>query len=122
MEKRFGHDFSAVRVHNDAAATESARSIKAHAYTLGDDIVFQGDAYRPHTQAGMRMLAHELAHVVQQRSGPVTGEPAPGGIKVSAPADAFEQAAERTASRVMSPGAEAPSGGELADPPRGGSR
>src|SRR5438552_9072778 len=48
------------------------------------------------------MLAHELTHVVQQRSGPVDGTPAAGGIKVSDPADSFEQAAESTADRVMS--------------------
>jgi hypothetical protein len=48
------------------------------------------------------MLAHELTHVVQQRSGPVAGTPAPGGIQISHPSDRFEQAAESTADRVMS--------------------
>jgi hypothetical protein len=48
------------------------------------------------------MLAHELTHVVQQRSGPVAGTPAPGGIQISHPADRFEQAAETSADRVMS--------------------
>jgi hypothetical protein len=55
------------------------------------------------------MLAHELTHVVQQRSGPVAGTPAPGGIQISHPSDRFEQAAEGSADRVMSssPGAPA---------------
>jgi hypothetical protein len=48
------------------------------------------------------MLAHELTHVVQQRSGPVAGTPAPGGIQISHPSDRFEQAAETSADRVMS--------------------
>jgi len=51
---------------------------------------------------GQRMLAHELTHVVQQRSGPVAGTPAPGGIQISNPSDSFEQAAESSADRVMS--------------------
>jgi len=54
------------------------------------------------------MLAHELTHVVQQRSGPVDGTPAAGGIKVSHPSDNFEQAAESAADRVMSSQAVAP--------------
>jgi len=100
MEARFGHDFSSVRVHADRAASDAARSLKAHAYTLGDNIVFRGDVYRPDTYAGRRMLAHELAHVVQQRSGPVPGTPAPGGINVSERSGSLERDAERRASRV----------------------
>jgi Zn-dependent peptidase ImmA (M78 family) len=48
------------------------------------------------------MLAHELAHVVQQRRGPVAGSLAPGGIKISDPRDRFEQEAERAARRFAS--------------------
>jgi hypothetical protein len=105
MERGFGHDFGAVRVHSDARATQSARSVDAHAYTVGDDVVFQGDLYRPETAAGRRMLAHELAHVVQQRSGPVTGTPAAGGIRLSDPSDAFEIEADRLARRALRGGA-----------------
>jgi hypothetical protein len=54
------------------------------------------------------MLAHELTHVVQQRSGPVAGTPAPGGIMLSHPSDAFEQAAERSADRVTAEGGASP--------------
>ncbi|HKV32406.1 MAG TPA: DUF4157 domain-containing protein, partial [Candidatus Dormibacteraeota bacterium] len=102
MESRLGADFSDVRVHTDGKATESARSVQAHAYTVGNDVVFQSDKYAPESDSGKRMLAHELTHVVQQRSGPVDGTPAAGGIQVSHPSDRFEQAAENSADRVMS--------------------
>lgn len=102
MESRMGHDFSDVRVHTDAKAADSARSLNAQAYTVGNDIVFQGGAYAPDTEPGRHVLAHELTHVVQQRSGPVDGTPAAGGIRISHPSDSFEQAAERNAGEVMS--------------------
>lgn len=101
MEDRLGHDFSDVRVHADGKAAESARSVNAQAYTVGSDIVFQPGKYAPDSDSGKRMLAHELTHVVQQRSGPVDGTPAPGGINVSHPSDRFEQAAEHSADQVM---------------------
>jgi len=66
MEPRFGHDFSRVRVHTDARAAESARAVNALAYTLGQDVVFGMAQYRPRTGEGLRLLAHELVHVVQQ--------------------------------------------------------
>lgn len=67
MEPRFGHDFSRVRVHTDVEAAESARSVNAMAYTVGRQIVFAREQYDPATIAGRRVLAHELAHVLQQR-------------------------------------------------------
>ncbi|HXO59322.1 MAG TPA: DUF4157 domain-containing protein [Candidatus Acidoferrum sp.] len=102
MESRLGADFSDVRVHTDAKASDSARSVQAYAYTVGSDVVFQSGKYEPDSDSGKRMLAHELTHVVQQRSGPVAGTPAPGGIQISNPSDRFEQAAEGSADRVMS--------------------
>ena len=104
MESRLGEDFSDVRVHTGGKADESARSINAQAYTVGNDVVFGGGKYQPDTPTGQRVIAHELTHVVQQRSGPVDGTAAPGGIKVSDPSDRFEQAAERTADRMMGGG------------------
>lgn len=71
MEGRFGHDFTQVRVHTDAAAEQSARDVSAHAYTVGSDIVFGAGRFAPSTDEGMRLLAHELTHVVQQSSGNV---------------------------------------------------
>jgi hypothetical protein len=66
MEPRFGRDFSAVRIHARAEASESARALNARAYTLGRDIVFAPGQYRNDTPDGRRLLAHELTHVVQQ--------------------------------------------------------
>lgn len=101
MEARLGADFSDVRVHTDSAAHESAREVGARAYTVGNDVVFQRDAYAPDSDDGRRTLAHELTHVIQQRSGPVDGEPAAGGIRVSDPSDRFEREAVANADRAL---------------------
>ncbi len=66
FEPRFGMDFSSVRLHTNSRATESASSINALAYTLGNDVVFGAGQYQPETAQGKRLLAHELTHVVQQ--------------------------------------------------------
>jgi Domain of unknown function (DUF4157) len=100
MENRFDDDFGDVRVHTGGRASESADSVDAHAYTVGSNVVFAAGAYEPGSADGRRLLAHELTHVVQQRSGPVSGTPAPGGILVSEPSDPFEQQAERVADTV----------------------
>jgi outer membrane protein OmpA-like peptidoglycan-associated protein len=68
MAARLGHDFSRVRVHTDDRAAASARAVGARAYTVGLDVVFGAGRYRPGTAAGDRLMAHELAHVLQQRS------------------------------------------------------
>lgn len=70
MEPRFGHDFSQVRVHTGSEAASAARAVRAQAYTSGNDIVFGSGAYAPATRGGRQLLAHELAHVVQQASTP----------------------------------------------------
>jgi len=102
MEGRLGQDFSDVRVHTDGAAHESAASVNAHAYTVGSNVVFQRGRYDTDSTEGKTMLAHELTHVVQQRSGPVDGSDAGGGIKVSDPSDRFEREAAANADAVMS--------------------
>ncbi len=66
MEPLFGRDFSNVRVHNDSQAAASARDVDARAYTVGDHIAFAGGEYQPHNPEGQALLAHELAHTVQQ--------------------------------------------------------
>lgn len=66
FEHRFGQDFSGIRVHFDAQAAESARSVNALAYTVGNRIAFAAGHYSPHTTEGRRLIAHELAHTVQQ--------------------------------------------------------
>ena len=68
FEPRFGYDFSRVRIHTDSLAAETASSVNARAFTLGRDIVFGAGEYTPETTVGKRLLAHELTHVVQQRS------------------------------------------------------
>ena len=86
MEQRFGYDFSQVRVHSDAAAEQSARDIDAHAYTVGNDIVFGPGRSPSGTHVGQRLLAHELTHVVQQlgadgiRMGQSNGKRRPSSI------------------------------------------
>jgi hypothetical protein len=70
LEPRFGHDFSRVRIHADAKAAESARAVAAHAYTVGSDVVFGAGRYTPGTESGRRLLAHELAHTIQQGAAP----------------------------------------------------
>ena len=66
FEPRFGVDFSAVRIHTNTQASESARAVNALAYTVGHDVVFNSGQYAPHSGAGRRLLAHELTHVLQQ--------------------------------------------------------
>jgi hypothetical protein len=70
FESRFGHDFSQVRVHTDAAAAESARRMNALAYTVGRDVVFGRGQYAPGTRSGRVLLGHELTHVLQQSARP----------------------------------------------------
>ena len=100
MELRFGHDFSRVRVHTDSRAAESARSVNALAYTVGDHIAFQADQYNPSSGSGQRLLAHELTHVVQNRKH---GNPAHGSaLSISNPMDASEREADAAGRQVAS--------------------
>src|SRR5205814_551698 len=66
MEPRFGHDFSQIQVHTDSRASDSARSVDASAYTVGQHIVFSSGSYAPETAAGIGLLTHELTHAIQQ--------------------------------------------------------
>lgn len=89
FEPRFGRDFGGVRVHTDVAAAQAARDINAKAYTMGRDIVFGAGRYAPATHEGGRLLAHELAHVVQQgdtRGSLLQREVDQGGATAAAPA------------------------------------
>jgi hypothetical protein len=69
FEPRFGHDFSRVRIHSDDRAAGDAARLRAQAFTIGRDIVFARARYAPETSEGRHLLAHELAHVVQQTGG-----------------------------------------------------
>jgi hypothetical protein len=98
MEPRFGHDFSAVRVHTDGRAAESARAVNALAYTVGRDVVFGGGEYKPRTSEGKRLLAHELTHVVQQ-SGSIHSHIA--SMSITNSGDNYELEAERNSALVI---------------------
>ena len=73
MEPRIGHDLSEVRIHTGRLADESARAVDAHAYTVGQHAVFAADQFHPRSREGRRLLAHELAHTVQQGRSVLTG-------------------------------------------------
>ena len=97
MEASFGHDFGEVRLHaGEQAAAGLAAALGARAYTVGKDIVLGVRAERPETDAGKRLLAHELTHVVQQRGGVTL----PGGMERAA--DSYERHAQTVADRVLS--------------------
>jgi hypothetical protein len=92
FEPRFGHNFSNVRVHNDALSSKSAKSLNAKAYTLGSDIVFDAGQYAPEESDGRELLAHELTHVVQQSTnGPIesptigNGHPSRNVVRLKTP-------------------------------------
>jgi len=91
FEPRFGHDFSGVRVHTDARAAESARTVNALAYTVGRDVVFGSGQYAPGAAAGRRLLGHELAHAVQQSESQIA---APINLTVAAADTKGEREAE----------------------------
>jgi hypothetical protein len=101
METRLGHDFGDVRVHTGTQAHRSAMSVQAQAYTVGSDIVFADGRYEPGSDSGKRLLAHELTHVVQQRSGPVDGTDNGSGLRVSDPGDRFEREAAEVADAAV---------------------
>lgn len=95
FEARFGHDFGQVRVHTGGPAAESAKLIRASAFTVGGDIVFGSGRYQPATAEGQRLLAHELTHVVQNAFSPSFSK------AVSSPDDPSELEAERVTARVL---------------------
>lgn len=107
MEGRFGHDFSSVRIHTDPGAAASARAVDAAAYTVGNHVVFGTGRYRPRTEEGRHLLAHELTHTLQQGAG--------GPLRVARrgplPAPPVVRAPTRSGVRV-------PTGQRYARPPR----
>ncbi len=67
MEDRFAADFGSVRIHTGSEAASLNRELSARAFTVGNDIYFNEDQYRPNSENGKRLLAHELTHTIQQR-------------------------------------------------------
>ncbi len=88
----YGQPLSDVRVHHDDHAAALSRAVSARAFTVGSDIFFGAGEYRPDSAGGRELLAHELAHVVQQR-----GAPNAGPLTVSRPGDTLEREAEAAA-------------------------
>jgi hypothetical protein len=88
----YGQSLSNVRVHHDDHAAALSRAVEARAFTVGNDIFFGAGEYRPDSAGGRELLAHELAHVVQQRGAPNTGP-----LIVSQPGDTLEREAESAA-------------------------
>ena len=92
MESRFGADFGAVRIHDEPSAHAMAQQQWAQAFTVGNHIAFNAGRYAPGQSDGKQLLAHELAHVVQQRRGG-TALPTRGG--------ALERAADSASAQVV---------------------
>jgi hypothetical protein len=98
MEQRFGFRFDHVRIHADDEAGQYAAAVNARAYTVGTRIMFGPGQYAPNTATGKLLLAHELAHVVQQGGGAIRTT---AGIPVSASSTSAERSADRAAMRVL---------------------
>jgi hypothetical protein len=96
FETSLGVELSGVRVHTGAVSDTAARAVSAKAYTLGQDIHF-ADRYDPASPANEHLLAHEVAHTVQQRGGSVVQHK----LEVSAPSDGFELEADRAADAMV---------------------
>src|SRR5262245_15867550 len=94
MEHAIGHDFSSVRVHTDSRAAELSSDLNARAFTVGSDIAFAAGEYRPGSLIGDALLAHELAHVVQQAGGITSAGPMQ---KADTPHDSLEEDADLSA-------------------------
>jgi hypothetical protein len=93
--EHLGDPLTDVRVHDDSGAADLARAVSARAFATGSDVYFADGEYRPGTSEGDRLVAHELAHVVQQRGAPTSGP-----LTVSEPGDALEQEADAAARDV----------------------
>jgi Domain of unknown function (DUF4157) len=99
LEPMFEHNFGDVQIHNDSNAHEAAEQVNARAFTYGQHIVMSADQYAPSSPQGMALLAHELAHTMQQPQ--VSGQPN-RSPKVSQPNDATEVAAHRAVRQASS--------------------
>ncbi len=113
FEPRFGHDFSAIRVHTGANADEAARLVNARAFTYGSHIAFARGQFDPGSRAGRWLLAHELTHTIQQGRAQVSsvqqsargarrasGEEGEGGLEIEDTIRAIELALSVAAPRL----------------------
>lgn len=90
LEGKLGDSFHDVRVHKDGEADAIARSVSANAFTTGTDVYFAEGQFKPESPQGKELIAHELAHVVQQRGAPTSGP-----LRVSQPGEPLEREAEQ---------------------------
>lgn len=105
FEARFGHDLGPVRLHTGAQAAATAHAMEGRALTVGANIAFAEGQFRPDTQEGRRLLAHELTHTLQQAGTvepPAARAGSPSSLSTSRPGDSSEQEAERAADAVVS--------------------
>ena len=100
FESRLGFDLGSVRIHADAHSATSAESVDALAYTAGSDVVFAAGQYDPMTPSGRHLLAHELAHVAQQRSGGAALRRQPSPTSIDPTAQAIITAAQTTSTPI----------------------
>ena len=98
FETSLGVDLSSVRVHTGAASAEAATAVGARAYTTGSDIHFAAGQYAPQDPFGLHLLAHEVAHTVQQHAAPPTRQ---HKLEVSTPGDALEREADHAADAMV---------------------
>jgi hypothetical protein len=101
LEPAMGMDLGHVTIHSNAEADVLSRSFDAEAFTSGNHIFFREGRYDPHSPGGLRLLAHEIAHTVQQANGPVSGIQHSSGVQVNEPDDEFEREAEHIADETM---------------------
>lgn len=99
LSDHFGQDLSALRVHADTAAARMTNAMQATAFTHGEHLYFAPGAYRPETSQGQRLVAHEVSHVVAQRTGVDRG--GASGLTVGRADDPAEAAADRAADAAM---------------------
>jgi hypothetical protein len=95
LGQAYGDSLNDVRVHTDEHAAALARAVSARAFAVGSDIFFGAGEYNPRTAEGTKLIAHEAAHVIQQRGAPATGP-----LTVSQPGDPLEHEAETLAGGV----------------------
>ncbi len=121
FEPRFGRDLSGVRVHDGVAADAAAQSVAARAFTLGNDIAFARGEYRPGTGEGRRLMAHELAHVMQQDGDVLRRKPRLGAgddqLNPGVPLPYREATNLVDCMRIMGPGSEVYCNSEVLDTP-----
>ncbi len=103
LEASYGTNLGSVRVHTDSSADTAAKAVQAHAFTTGNDVYFRAGQYRPNTPTGEKLIAHEVAHTVQQSTGEsqVARQADSSGVQVTSPGDRVEREADAAAEQAV---------------------